>query len=177
MPAATLLLLVIDVEVTAPVALTLAAALVPLIPATVAVPAPAAPLLFVTVALFVDDWLMAPKVSVAPLVPMALEDTEDAAPVAEIEAEEPAPSAVVAPRLPTLNVVEVLATVPPVSFKAVCEIAPVVVDTLEFAATVLAMLPFEFDPTETTAPVDETPTDVPLPVDRPPLSGPIGMLV
>lgn len=68
-PARILLLLVIDVEVTAPVALTPAEAPAPLIAATVAVPAPPAVLLLVTVAPLVAVWLIVPKLSVALLVP------------------------------------------------------------------------------------------------------------
>ena len=67
-PARTLLLLVIDVDVTAPVALTPAEAPAPLMAAMVAVPVPVGPLLL-TVAPLVAVLPMVPKVSVAPLVP------------------------------------------------------------------------------------------------------------
>lgn len=60
-PAVLLLLLVIEVEATAPVALTPAEALVPLIAATVAVPP--APLLLVTAATFDAVWPIVPNVA------------------------------------------------------------------------------------------------------------------
>ena len=172
-PARTLLLLVIDAEVTAPVALTPAEALGPLIAAMVAVPVPVAPLLLVTVAPLVAVWPIVPKESVALLVPMAVDDTDAAAPVAEIEAEAPAPFAIVAPRLPVVNVVAVLTTLPPVLFEAVCETFPNVVPTDEFAAVVFWMLPLEVDEIDATAPVAETPADVPAPVRSPVVRLPI----
>src|SRR5665213_1516713 len=167
-PARILLLLVIDVEVTAPVALTPAEALGPLMAAIVAVPPPLAPLLLVTVAPLVAVWPMVPKESVALLVPKAVDDTEAAAPVADIEAEAPAPFAPpVAPRLPVVNVVAVLITAPPELFEAVCRVLPTVVDTADAEGVEWAILPFEVDEIEATAPVAETLADVPAPVRAP----------
>jgi hypothetical protein len=117
---------------------------------------------------------MAPKVSLAPEVPMAPDDTDAAAPVAEMEAEAAAPLVPDVPKLPTVNARPLFTTVPPVLLVAVWSMVPVVAET---PAPATAELLFELDDTEAPAPVAEIAADVPLPVRFPPTAEMVPLLV